>query len=158
MFNNIAASLSQVLVGSTLILPTLLFADLASASPLSTRALSQEQTAALNLHNNARAKHCPAPNTCDLQWDPTLEQHAKAWAEHLAQIGTDITKNSHSSGDQRPGEGENLSEWWSSDRAIVPPLSQAVQGWLNEESNYHGEAIGQGDFQSFGHYSKCNEG
>lgn len=25
--------------------------------------------------------------------------------------------------------------------------------WLDEEKNYHGEPIGQGDFGSYGHYS-----
>ncbi|KAI9713372.1 MAG: hypothetical protein M1812_006650 [Candelaria pacifica] len=149
MLKNMVASVPQIVVGFTLILP------MVSSTPLSTRAIGQEQTAALNLHNNARAEHCQPPNSCVLQWDPTLEQQAKAWAEHLAQIGTDITTASHSTSDQRPGEGENLSEWWSSQAGAVPPLSQAVQGWLNEESNYHGEAIGQGDFQSYGHYTQC---
>jgi hypothetical protein len=26
--------------------------------------------------------------------------------------------------------------------------------WLDEEKNYHGEVIPQGDFGSYGHYSK----
>lgn len=26
--------------------------------------------------------------------------------------------------------------------------------WLNEAKNYHGEAIGQGNFESWGHFSK----
>lgn len=29
-----------------------------------------------------------------------------------------------------------------------------MQAWLNEEKQYHGEAIGQGKFEDWGHYSK----
>lgn len=32
-------------------------------------------------------------------------------------------------------------------------LEDAVRAWLDEEKNYHGEKIGEGDFASFGHYS-----
>lgn len=33
-------------------------------------------------------------------------------------------------------------------------LEDAVRAWLDEEKNYHGEKIGEGDFMSWGHYSK----
>lgn len=26
--------------------------------------------------------------------------------------------------------------------------------WMDEEKDYHGEAIGEGDFSKYGHYSK----
>lgn len=28
--------------------------------------------------------------------------------------------------------------------------------WMDEAKNYHGEPIGQGDFGSYGHYSKLS--
>lgn len=46
------------------------------------------------------------------------------------------------------GQGENL--YMSSGDAS---LEDAVRAWLDEEKNYHGEKIGEGDFASFGHYS-----
>lgn len=33
-------------------------------------------------------------------------------------------------------------------------LEDAVRAWLDEEKNYHGEKIGEGDFMSWGHYSE----
>lgn len=29
-----------------------------------------------------------------------------------------------------------------------------MQAWLNEQQNYHGEAIGEGNLQDYGHFSK----
>lgn len=64
-------------------------------------ALNSDQTKALAIHNDGRkTKGCPA-----LKWDAGLAQHAQAWANHLAQID----KMEHSTGSQRPGEGENLA-------------------------------------------------
>lgn len=34
------------------------------------------------------------------------------------------------------------------------PLSGGAQMWMNEAKDYHGEPIGQGNFGSYGHYSK----
>jgi hypothetical protein len=68
-------------------------------------ALNGDQSKALKIHNDGRkAKGCPA-----LTWDSGLAQHAQEWANHLAKID----KMEHSSGDKRPGEGENLA-WWVS--------------------------------------------
>lgn len=64
-------------------------------------ALNGDQTKALKIHNDGRkTKGCPA-----LTWDAGLAQHAQQWANHLAKID----KLEHSTGDQRPGEGENLA-------------------------------------------------
>lgn len=50
-------------------------------------------------------------------------------------------------------EGENLYWGWASDHK-QGTFVQAMQAWLNEESNYHGESIGQGNLADWGHYSK----
>lgn len=46
-----------------------------------------------------------------MDWDENLAKHAQAWADNLAHK---IGHMQHSSGDQRPGEGENLAWSWSS--------------------------------------------
>lgn len=64
-------------------------------------ALNGDQTKALKIHNDGRkTKGCPP-----LAWDAGLAQHAQQWANHLAKID----KLEHSTGAQRPGEGENLA-------------------------------------------------
>jgi uncharacterized protein YkwD len=69
--------------------------------------LNADQSHALAMHNQARGHHgCPA-----MIWDDNLTKHAQAWAEHLAkQVG----HMQHSTGNERPGEGENLAWSWSS--------------------------------------------
>ncbi|KAI1849129.1 hypothetical protein JX265_013143 [Neoarthrinium moseri] len=107
-------------------------------------ALNGDQAKALKIHNDGRkTKGCPA-----LTWDAGLAQHAQQWANHLAQID----KMEHSSGNQRPGEGENLA-WYSN--SPNDPLSGGAQMWMNEAKDYHGEPIGQGNFGKYGHYTQC---
>jgi len=48
------------------------------------------------------------------------------------------------------GQGENL--FMSTGDASY---EQAVQSWLDEEKDYHGEKIGEGDFSEWGHFSQC---
>ncbi|KAI0540309.1 glycoside hydrolase family 128 protein [Xylaria digitata] len=108
-----------------------------------TAALGADQQKALDVHNNKRkAKGLPP-----LAWDNQLAKNAEAYAKHLGQIG----KLQHSSGDQRPNQGENLA--WAS--ASSTPFIMSANMWLAEEKNYHGEPIGQGDFGSYGHYTQC---
>lgn len=66
--------------------------------------LSGDQEGALKVHNDGRAAKGLAP----LAWDDELTQHAQQWADHLAQID----QMEHSTGDQRPNEGENLAWAW----------------------------------------------
>ncbi|KAJ8126221.1 hypothetical protein O1611_g7418 [Lasiodiplodia mahajangana] len=106
-------------------------------------ALGPDQQKALNAHNNKRKTKGLKP----LAWDNQLAKNAEAYAKHLAQIG----KLEHSSGDQRPNQGENLA--WAS--ASSEPMAMSANMWLGEEKNYHGEPIGQGDFGSYGHYTQC---
>ncbi|KAI2638971.1 glycoside hydrolase family 128 protein [Hypomontagnella submonticulosa] len=107
-------------------------------------ALSADQQKALDLHNNKRK----SKGVKALVWDNQLAQNATAYAQHLAKIG----KLEHSSGDQRPNQGENLA--WSS-ASNNSPLAMGTNMWLSEEKNYHGEPIGQGNFGSYGHYTQC---
>ncbi|KAI0107984.1 glycoside hydrolase family 128 protein [Hypoxylon sp. NC0597] len=106
-------------------------------------ALGPDQQKALDLHNNKRKAKGLKP----LAWDNQLANNATTYAKHLAAIG----KLEHSSGDQRPNQGENLA-WASSSNN---PLEMSAKMWLDEEKNYHGEPIGQGNFGSYGHYTQC---
>ncbi|KAI1737477.1 glycoside hydrolase family 128 protein [Xylaria scruposa] len=108
-----------------------------------TAALTQDQQKALNAHNDKRKAKGLKP----LAWDNQLAKNAEEYAKHLAQIG----KLQHSSGDQRPNQGENLAMA----SASSTPLIMSANMWLAEEKNYHGEPIGQGDFGSYGHYTQC---
>ncbi|KAI0200932.1 CAP domain-containing protein [Astrocystis sublimbata] len=117
--------------------------DFAIAELDITAVLGQDQQKALNAHNEKRKAKGLKP----LAWDSKLAQNAEAYAKHLAQIG----KLEHSSGDQRPNQGENLA--WASGSST--PLIMAANMWLAEEKNYHGEPIGQGNFGSYGHYTQC---
>jgi len=101
-------------------------------------ALDGDQQQALDLHNQARAgKGVPG-----LWWDEGLARDAQDWANYLRGVGG----LEHST-----GGGENLywQPWTSGDS-----LAQASQAWINEASNYWGQAIGEGDFMSYGHYSE----
>ncbi|KAI0554076.1 glycoside hydrolase family 128 protein [Xylaria curta] len=116
---------------------------LAVAELSATAALTQDQQKALNAHNEKRKAKGLKP----LAWDNQLAKNAEEYAKHLAQIG----KLQHSSGDQRPNQGENLAMA----SASSTPLVMSANMWLAEEKNYHGEPIGQGDFGSYGHYTQC---
>ncbi|KAI0443507.1 glycoside hydrolase family 128 protein [Xylaria telfairii] len=116
---------------------------LAATELSATAGLTEDQQKALNAHNEKRKAKGLQP----LTWDNQLAKNAGDYAKHLAQIG----KLEHSSGDQRPNQGENLA--WASGSST--PLIMAANMWLGEEKNYHGEPIGQGDFGSYGHYTQC---
>jgi uncharacterized protein YkwD len=64
-------------------------------------ALSQDQEKALSLHNDKRREKDLEP----LTWDDDLANQATQYAQYLADIG----ELQHSSGDQRPDQGENLA-------------------------------------------------
>ncbi|KAK6821825.1 hypothetical protein PG987_014650 [Apiospora arundinis] len=105
-------------------------------------AISQDAQKALNLHNNKRkGKGLKA-----LVWDDQLAKNATAYAKVLAQKG----KMEHSPGSSRPNQGENLAAGTGS-----LSLEKSAKMWLDEEKNYHGEVIPQGNFGSYGHYTQC---
>jgi uncharacterized protein YkwD len=104
--------------------------------PIST--MDKDQTAALAIHNSARARKSLQP----LHWDGDLARAATRYAQHLAKIG----KMEHASG---TGQGENL--FWRSPANDTAHAS-AAQAWINEASNYHDEQIPRGNFSAYGHY------
>ncbi|KAK4967524.1 hypothetical protein LTR66_011948 [Elasticomyces elasticus] len=106
-----------------------------------------DRTQALELVNTSRARH----GVPDLKWDEGLSQNATGWAQHLVD---GVGHLEHSTGEQRPGQGENLYWKWTSN-GEKGTFADAMQGWLNEEQKYHGEAIGEGNFADWGHYTQC---
>lgn len=88
-------------------------------------------------------------STCGaLVWDDQLANNAKAWAEHLAQIGQMV----HSSGDQRPGQGENLYSYMGTN--ATPNFNDAAVAWCNEKPQFPGGNFGNGNWEAYGHYSQ----
>lgn len=91
---------------------------------------------AMQVHNLARAnKQCPR-----LDWSTDLAKEAQEYAQKLAE-----KEQMEHSGVQ--GQGENL--FMSSGDA---EFDQAVQSWMEEEKDYNGEKVGEGEFQKWGHY------
>jgi hypothetical protein len=128
------------------------------------RALSSDKKEALRRHNVARSK----VKVKSLVWDTKLESAATAYAKKLAKAG----KLKHSSGSDRPNQGENLAYAWASN-GFKNPITAGTQGWyvkafskqdtqlttglrLNEKKYYKRETIPKGNFSMYGHYSKIN--
>ncbi|KAI9712113.1 MAG: hypothetical protein M1820_001822 [Bogoriella megaspora] len=101
--------------------------------------MNSEAEAALNAHNAARKKK----NLELLQWSSDLAAEAEAWAKHLAKKG--LMEHSGVG-------GENL--FWASQEQDSE-FETAARAWLSEEKNYHGGAIGEGNFATFGHFTQC---
>jgi len=100
-------------------------------------ALSDDQQMALDIHNSMRAYR----GLDELWWDDGLAWAAQEWAEQLGAVG----QLEHSSA------GENLyMQSWSSGDA----LARAAQAWIDEIGSYNDEYIPDGDFSSYGHYSR----
>lgn len=83
-----------------------------------------------------------------MTWSDQLAASAQAWANHLAQI-TDLE---HDTNAGAAGQGENLYAGFNSAGGIT--FVSAVTDWVNEQANYHGENIGDGDFEAYGHYTQ----
>ncbi|KAL8924400.1 MAG: hypothetical protein Q9172_002702 [Xanthocarpia lactea] len=111
--------------------------------------MTEDEKKALQIHNQARrdASKSSGHGRPDLVWDNKLEKDAIAYAEHLCRANKGLQ---HSSGDQRPNQGENL--YWSKPNGS---LEAASKGWMDEKKNYHGQKIGEGDFGSYGHYTQA---
>ena len=101
---------------------------------------------ALSVQNQARQEaqnhgnHISRPG---LTWDDNLASRAQDWANHLA--ATDTFEH-----DPNAGAGENIFE----ESGVVPSFADACRAWISEESKYNGEAIGQGNFEDWGHYTQ----
>ncbi|MCJ1290004.1 hypothetical protein MMC34_001539 [Xylographa carneopallida] len=104
---------------------------------------TNDAVAALAVHNTARA----AQNLPALNWDDSLSHNATKYAAWLSTAGVGLQ---HSGGDARPNQGENLFM----EKGMQNPAMAAAQSWIGEAANYHGEAIGEGYFESYGHYSE----
>lgn len=78
-----------------------------------------------------------------LSWDAGLANAAQAWANHLAATNT----FDH---DPNAGAGENIFEG----AGFTPSFADACRDWIGEEAKYNGEAIGQGNFEEWGHYTQ----
>ncbi|KAK5170293.1 uncharacterized protein LTR77_004880 [Saxophila tyrrhenica] len=101
---------------------------------------STEASPALTAHNLARAnKMVPK-----LSWDDRLAHDAESYAKILASTG----KLEHSGNEV---QGENLYMTTAEDAKFEDAIGQ----WMNEEKNYHGEKIGEGDLQATGHFTQC---
>jgi len=78
-----------------------------------------DEVKCLAAHNDKRALH---QQTSPLIWSDTLAQHAKAWADHLAEKG--IVEHDPNLND----EGENI--YWSiSSTAKAQSCADAVEKW-----------------------------
>lgn len=101
---------------------------------------TEDAAAAFKIQNDARAaKHIAA-----LAWDDDLSHQASEYAKHLAAVNAGLH---HSSGPHTPAQGENLA--W--EKGLTEPAQAAAHMWIGESANYHGEAIGEGNFGSYGH-------
>jgi uncharacterized protein YkwD len=109
--------------------------------------LSHDQQGGLDVQNNGRKRKGLKP----LEWDDNLAKDAQKWADHLAH---EVGHLEHSTGNERPGQGENLFWAWSSPPPYKNPFTNGAQSWMNEASKYHGEKIGEGNFEAWGHYSE----
>lgn len=111
----------------------------ASTGTNASSSLTSDEQAALDAHNDARAE----VGTADLSWDASLAADALAYAQTLASSGT-----FEHSGVSDQGENLYMQSYSGT------PLTNAVKGFLEEKSLYHGEAISSTNYMSFGHYSK----
>lgn len=103
-------------------------------------AADNQHEACLKAHNDARAAKGCKP----LQWDSALAREAELYAQVLAR--KDVME--HSQIADRPNQGENLF-WCSRDIKF----DVAVKIWMDEEKDYHGQRIGEGNFANYGHFS-----
>jgi hypothetical protein len=83
-----------------------------------------------------------------LVWDDNLASAAQQWADYMASINDMV----HSPDSYPPGQGENLFSYFGTN--ATPNLDSAAQDWCAEIANYSGQPIGQGNFESYGHYTQ----
>lgn len=103
---------------------------------------SAEADPAVTAHNLARAnKMVPK-----LQWDDRLAHDAQTCAKTLASTG----KLEHSSNEV---QGENLYVTSSADAKF----EEAISEWMNEETSYKGEKIGEGRLEEYENFCKRME-
>jgi hypothetical protein len=101
----------------------------------------------LAAHNRERASADLPP----LAWDPELAARARAWAGHLAAIGT--LEHAEDDDEDDP-EGENL---WAGTAGHYAP-EQMVGLWIAEKKDFRAGVFPDnsrtGDFEDVGHYTQ----
>ncbi|CAH3041090.1 Golgi-associated plant pathogenesis-related protein 1-like [Pocillopora damicornis] len=113
---------------------------------LPTGTFSQQEVNGLKEHNRFRAIHDAPPMTLDRE----MCNSAAQWAKYIAEQGS----LEHSTEDQRPEQGENLSMGCSSDKAQT--VKEAVANWYNELCNpgYYGLGELETGPDEAGHFSQ----
>ncbi len=98
----------------------------------------------VDVHNAYRAE----VNVGPLTWSNELALYAKAWGDHLAQIGCEMEHRPRS-GEWTQKYGENL--YWCSGYAATP--KKAVDSWGEEKPDYDGGVMNDKNFVA-GHYTQ----
>ncbi|KAJ7374885.1 hypothetical protein OS493_005238 [Desmophyllum pertusum] len=82
--------------------------------------------------------------------DREMCNSAAQWAKNIAELGT----LEHSTSDQRPNQGENLSMGCSTDKPQT--MKEAVTNWYNEVCNpgYDGLGVVETGPEEAGHFSQ----
>ena len=89
--------------------------------------------------HNAHRKFAGLPT---ISWDSSLQTSAQLYANYLHQTDKFV----HSGAKNK---GENLYRGYGG-----ASCSNALNMWMNERRAYRGQAIGSGDFKSYGHFSQ----
>jgi hypothetical protein len=139
----------------------------AGAAPSNMTAGADFVNTILAIHNRERAAVGAPP----LVWSDELAAGAKSWADHVATINQMV----HSTGDQRPGQGENIAGWTHGcglsfsgplgtqpnfpldyTKGVCPgdTLRTMVESWVNEKTNWHGGVLTQENWYPTGHYTQ----
>ncbi|KAK0666362.1 CAP domain-containing protein [Cercophora samala] len=106
--------------------------------------LSQDILTALTLHNSLRRSRNIAP----LNYDKSLQDSARQWAEHLAK---NVGKLEHATDID---QGENI--YWASGGGFEKePCANATRSWLNEGRWYTGQRVGDPAQGVIGHFTQC---
>ena len=98
----------------------------------------------IDTHNAYRSK----VNVGPLTWSNELATYAKAWGQHLAEIGCEM-EHRPKSGEWAQKYGENL--YWCSGYAATP--AKAVNSWGEEKKDYDGGVMNNKNFVA-GHYTQ----
>src|SRR5919112_3072380 len=116
-----------------------------SESQSQSRLDAHSQNTILDIHNRMRE----AVGVPLLTWSDSVAAGAQYWADYM--LSTGVYK--HSPPEQLNGQGENMVAGMGANY----PLLDMIQGWVNEEQNYHGQPIegtlGAPD-ATYGHYTQ----
>lgn len=83
-------------------------------------------------------------NPPTLNWNWVLADSAQKWADHLTLLNKGLVHGGSN------GAGQNLA--FSSETLTC---ESSVKLWFdNEKKKYHGQKIGDGDFEGYGHYTQ----